>query len=75
MDASVRSEGMLACGTRSIRSLAKVFPALVRWERREFARPRGDARPRAMGSRAQAFRPERRAFGGGFHGGGGRRRL
>jgi Protein of unknown function (DUF3300) len=45
-------------------------------ERKEFARPRGDTRPRAMRSRAQAFRPERRAFGGGFHfGGGGRRRL
>jgi len=45
-------------------------------ERQEFARPRGDARPQAMRSRAKAFRPERRAFGGGFHvGGGGRRRL
>jgi hypothetical protein len=45
-------------------------------ERQEFARPRGGARPQAMQSRAQAFRPERRAFGGGFHfGGGGRRRL
>jgi hypothetical protein len=45
-------------------------------ERQEFARPRGDARPQAMRSRAQAFRPERRSFGGGFHfGGGGRRRL
>jgi Protein of unknown function (DUF3300) len=45
-------------------------------ERQEFARPRGDARPQAMRSRAQAFRPERRAFGGGFHfGGDGRRRL
>jgi hypothetical protein len=45
-------------------------------ERQEFARPRGDARPQAMRSRIQAFRPERRAFGGGFHfGGGGRRRL
>jgi hypothetical protein len=46
-------------------------------ERQEFARPRGFARPQAMRSRAQAFRPERRAFGGGgFHfGGGGRRRL
>jgi hypothetical protein len=45
-------------------------------ERQEFARPRGDARPQAMRSRIQAFRSERRAFGGGFHfGGGGRRRL
>jgi hypothetical protein len=45
-------------------------------ERQDFVLPRGDARPQAMRSRAQAFRPERRAFGGGFHfGGGGRRRL
>jgi hypothetical protein len=45
-------------------------------ERQDFALPRGDARPQAMRSRAQAFRPQRRAFGGGFHfGGGGRRRL
>jgi Protein of unknown function (DUF3300) len=44
--------------------------------RRDFARPRADVRPPAMRSRAQVFRPERRAFGGGFHfGGGGRRRL
>jgi hypothetical protein len=45
-------------------------------DRQEFARPRGDVRPQAMRPRAQAFRPERRSFGGGFHfGGGGRRRL
>ena len=45
-------------------------------ERQEFARPRGVARLQAVRSHAQAFRPERRAFGGGFHfGGGGRRRL
>jgi Protein of unknown function (DUF3300) len=45
-------------------------------EREEFARPRGDARPQVMRSRVQAFRPERRAFGGSFRfGGGGRRRL
>jgi Protein of unknown function (DUF3300) len=45
-------------------------------ERQEFARPRGDAKPQAMRSHAQAFRLERRAFGGGFHfGGDGRRRL
>jgi hypothetical protein len=45
-------------------------------ERQEFARPRTEAWPQAMRSRAQAFRPQRRAFGGGFHfGGGGRRRL
>ena len=55
-------------------------------ERQEFARPRGDARPQIMRPQAmrpqvtrprtQAFRPERRAFGGGFHfDGGGRRRL
>jgi hypothetical protein len=45
-------------------------------KRQEFARPRSDAWPQAMRSRAQAFRPQRRAFGGGFHfGGGGRRRL
>jgi hypothetical protein len=44
-------------------------------ERQEFARPRSDAWPQAMRSRAQAFRPQRRAFGGGFHFGGGRRRL
>jgi hypothetical protein len=45
-------------------------------ERQEFARPRAEAWPQAMRSRAQAFRPQRRAFGGGFHfGGGGRRRL
>ena len=51
--------------------------------RPDFVLPRGGARPQAMRSRAQAmpsriqaFRPERRAFGGGFHfGGGGRRRL
>jgi hypothetical protein len=45
-------------------------------ERQEFARPRTEAWPQAMRSRAQAFRPQRRAFGGDFHfGGGGRRRL
>ncbi|MGA2998978.1 DUF3300 domain-containing protein [Bradyrhizobium sp.] len=46
-------------------------------ERQEFARPRGFARPQVMRSRAQAFRPQRRAFGGGgvHFGGGGRRRL
>jgi hypothetical protein len=45
-------------------------------ERQEVARSRVDARPPAMRSRAQAFRPQRRAFGGGFHfDGGGRRRL
>jgi uncharacterized membrane protein YgcG len=54
-------------------------------ERQEFARPRVDARPPVMRPRIQFFRPERRAFGGGyrfggggggFHfGGGGRRRL
>jgi hypothetical protein len=45
-------------------------------ERQEFARPRSDAWPQAMRSRAPAFRPQRRAFGGGFRfGGGGRRRL
>jgi hypothetical protein len=45
-------------------------------ERQEFARPRSDAWSQAMRSRAQAFRPQRRAFGGGLHfGGGGRRRL
>jgi hypothetical protein len=44
-------------------------------ERQDFARPRGDAQPQAMRSRAQALRPNRRAFGGGFHGGGGRHRL
>jgi Protein of unknown function (DUF3300) len=44
--------------------------------RQDFARPRADARPQAMRSRAQMFRPGR-AMGGGFHGfgGGGRRRL
>jgi Protein of unknown function (DUF3300) len=45
-------------------------------ERQEFARPRSDAWPQAMRSRVQAFRPQRGAFGGGLHfGGGGRRRL
>ena len=45
-------------------------------ERQEFARPRGDARPQVMRPRTEAFRPERRSFGGGFHfGGAGRRRL
>jgi Protein of unknown function (DUF3300) len=45
--------------------------------RPDFARPREDARPQAMRSRAQMFRPGGRAMGGGFHGfgGGGRRRL
>jgi hypothetical protein len=44
-------------------------------ERQDFALPRGDARLQAMRSRAQAFRPDRRVFGGGFHGrvGGGHR--
>jgi hypothetical protein len=39
-------------------------------DRQEFARPRGDVRPQTMRPRAEAFRPQRRAFGGG-----GRRRL
>ncbi len=52
--------------------------------RRDFSRPRAAQRSRAMRSRAQAFRPARRAFAGefrgrgrGFHGfhGGGRRRF
>jgi hypothetical protein len=43
-------------------------------ERQEFAWPRSDGWSRAMRSRAQAFRPQRRAFGGGFHFGGGERR-
>jgi hypothetical protein len=45
--------------------------------RPDFALPRGDARPQAMRSRAQMFRPGGRAMGGGFRGfgGGGRRRL
>jgi hypothetical protein len=44
--------------------------------RQDFAMPRADARPDAMRSRAQMFRPGR-AMGGGFHGfgGGGRRRF
>jgi Protein of unknown function (DUF3300) len=37
-------------------------------ERQDFALPRGDARLQALRSRAQAFRPDRRAFGGGFRG-------
>jgi hypothetical protein len=46
-------------------------------ERRDIAPEREDARRQFMRSRAQAFRPERRAMGGGFHfhGGGGRHRL
>jgi hypothetical protein len=43
--------------------------------RQDFALPRGDARPQTMRSRAQAFRPDRRAAVSGFRGGGGRRRL
>jgi hypothetical protein len=44
--------------------------------RPDFAMPRADARPDAMRSRAQMFRPGR-AMGGGFHGfgGEGRRRF
>jgi hypothetical protein len=42
--------------------------------RQDFALPRGDARPQAMRSRAQIFRPGR-VMGGGFRGGGGRHRL
>jgi hypothetical protein len=42
--------------------------------RQDFALPRSDARPQAMRSRAQVFRPGR-AMGGGFRGGGGRHRL
>jgi hypothetical protein len=42
--------------------------------RQDFSLPRGDARPQAMRSRAQVFRPGR-AMGGGFRGGGGRHRL
>jgi hypothetical protein len=45
-------------------------------ERRDFARPQDNAgRPSPMRSRAQVFRPARRAAGGGFHVGGGRHRL
>jgi Protein of unknown function (DUF3300) len=45
-------------------------------ERREFAPSRGDARRQVTRPRAQMFRPERRAMGGGFHfHGGGRHRL
>jgi hypothetical protein len=46
-------------------------------ERRDFAQPRDNAsRGQPMRSRAQLFRPARRAAGGGFHGrGGGRRRA
>ena len=46
-------------------------------ERRDIAPEREDGRRQFMRSRAQAFRPERRAMGGGFHfhGGGGRHRL
>lgn len=43
--------------------------------RQDFALPRGDARLQAMRSRAQVFRPNGRAMGGGFHLGGGRHRL
>lgn len=43
---------------------------------RDLARPQDNANRRSsMGSRAQIFRPARRAVGGGFHGGGGRHRL
>jgi hypothetical protein len=50
-------------------------------ERRDFAPPRVNARPQALRSRARVFRPTARATGGGhlrvggFHAGGGRRRL
>jgi hypothetical protein len=45
-------------------------------ERREFAPSRGDAGRQVTRPRAQMFRPERRAMGGGFHfHGGGRHRL
>ena len=45
-------------------------------ERRELAPSRDDAGRQVMRSRAQMFRPERRAVGGGFHfHGGGRHRL
>jgi len=45
-------------------------------ERREFAPPRDDARRQIMRSRAQVFRPQQHAMGGGFHfHGGGRHRL
>jgi hypothetical protein len=44
-------------------------------ERQDFALPRGDARPQAVWSRAQVFRPGRRAMGGGFRGAGGLHRL
>jgi hypothetical protein len=45
-------------------------------ERQDFALPRGDARPQAMRSRAQVFRPGRGASDGGFHvRGGGRHRF
>jgi hypothetical protein len=45
-------------------------------ERREIAPERNDARRQFMRSRAQVFRPERGAIGGGFHfHGGGRGRL
>jgi hypothetical protein len=42
-------------------------------ERREIAPERNDARRQVMRSRAQMFRPERRAMGDGFHFHGGRR--
>jgi hypothetical protein len=44
-------------------------------ERREVALPRADARREVIRPRAQVFRPERRAMGGGFHFNGGHHRL
>jgi Protein of unknown function (DUF3300) len=44
-------------------------------EHREIAPERNDARTQSMRPRAQVFRPERRAMGGGFHFRGGGRRL
>jgi hypothetical protein len=54
-----------------VRSVDRAMP-----ERREFAPSRGDAGRQVTRPRAQMFRPERRAMGGGFHfHGGGRHRL
>ena len=59
------------------RRVDRAMPERQDAARPDFALPRGDARPRAMRSRAQMFRPGGRAMGGGFRsfGGGGRRRL